>query len=75
MDRPLQITWKPRPAQNTFTSKQADPVGNKNTKDTTEYLVEIKPAVIIDGTIRPGETFAHALERNKLDRSLEISGN
>ena len=59
------------PAQNTFTSKQADPVGNKNTEDTTEYPVEIKPAVIVKGTIKSGETFAHALERNKLDRSLE----
>jgi len=60
------------PVQNTFSSKQADPVGNKNTEDTTEYPVEIKPSVIVKGTIRPGETFAHALERNKLDRSLKF---
>ena len=59
------------PVQNTFTSKQADPVGNKNTDDTTEYTAKIKPAVIVKGTIKSGETFAHALERNELDRSLE----
>jgi murein DD-endopeptidase MepM/ murein hydrolase activator NlpD len=59
------------PVQNTFTSKQADPVENKNTEDTTEYPAEIKPAVIVKGTIRPGETFARAMGRNKLDRSLE----
>jgi len=59
------------PAQNTSTSKQADPVGNKNTENTTEYPVEIKPAVIVKGTIRSGETFSHALERNRVDRALE----
>ncbi|HDH98566.1 MAG TPA: M23 family metallopeptidase [Deltaproteobacteria bacterium] len=59
------------PVQNTFTSKQADPVGNKNTDDTTGYTAKIKPAVIVKGTIKSGETFAHALERKELDRSLE----
>jgi hypothetical protein len=59
------------PAQNTFTSKQAVSVGNKDTETFAGYTAKIKPAVIVKGTIRSGETFSHALERNKLDRTLE----
>ncbi len=59
------------PIQNTLTSKQADPVENKDTEATADHTAKIRPAVIVKGTIRSGETFSHALERNKLDRSLE----
>jgi murein DD-endopeptidase MepM/ murein hydrolase activator NlpD len=59
------------PAQNTFTSRQADPVENKDTEAATDYTAKIKPAAIVKGTIRSGETFSHALERNKLDSSLK----
>jgi hypothetical protein len=55
------------PAQNTFTSKQAV----QDTEAFAGYTAKIKPAVIVKGTIRPGETFSHALERNKVDRALE----
>ncbi len=59
-------------AENTFTSKQADPVENKDTEAATGYTAKIEPAVIVKGTIRSGETFSHALERNKLvDSALE----
>jgi hypothetical protein len=59
------------PIQNTLTSKQANPVENKDTEATAEYPVQTRPAVIVKGTIKSGETFSHSLERNKLDRSLE----
>ena len=59
------------PVQDTLTSNQADPVGNKDTEAFAGYTAKTKPAVIVKGTIRPGETFSHALERNKLDRALE----
>ena len=59
------------PIQNTLTSKQADPVGSKDTEAFAGYTAKIKPAVIVKGTIRSGETFSHALERNKVDRALE----
>ncbi len=59
------------PVQDTFTSKQAVPVGNKDTEAFAGYTTKTKPAVIVKGTIRPGETFSHALERNKVDRALE----
>jgi len=57
--------------QNALTSEQADPTGNQNIEDNTEYPVEIKPAYIVTGTIRSGETFDHAMDRNKLDRSVK----
>jgi murein DD-endopeptidase MepM/ murein hydrolase activator NlpD len=59
------------PPQNALMSEQTDPVGDKNTEDNTEYPIEIKPAVIVNGIIRPGETFDHAMERNKLGRPLK----
>ncbi len=62
---------KTSPDQDTFTSNQADPVGNKDTAAFADYTAKTKPAVIVKGIIRPGETFSHALERNKVDRALE----
>ncbi len=59
------------PPQNALISGQTDPVGNQNTEDNTEYSIKIKPAAVVNGTIRPGETFDHAMERNKLDRPLK----
>ncbi|MBW1926924.1 MAG: hypothetical protein JRI35_07015, partial [Deltaproteobacteria bacterium] len=41
-------------AENTFTSKQADPVENKDTEAATGYTAKIEPAVIVKGTIRSG---------------------
>jgi murein DD-endopeptidase MepM/ murein hydrolase activator NlpD len=64
-------SWETSPAQNAFTSRQADPAENKDTEAPTGYKAKIEPAVIVKGTIRSGETFSHALERNKLDSSLE----
>ena len=58
-------------AQDTLTSNQAVPVGNKDTETLAGYTAKIKPVVIVKGSIKPGETFSHALERNKVDRALE----
>jgi hypothetical protein len=57
--------------QDTFKSEQAVPVGSKDTEAFAGYTARIKPAVIVKDTIRPGETFSHVLERNKLDIALE----
>jgi hypothetical protein len=57
--------------QDTFRSKQAVPVGSGDDEAFASYKARIKPAIIVKDTIRPGETFSHALERNKLDGALE----
>lgn len=57
--------------QDTFRSKQAVTVGSEDDEAFASCTARIKPAIIVKDTIRSGETFSHALERNKLDGVLE----
>lgn len=57
--------------QDIFISNQAIPFGSNDTEAFAGYTARIKPAVVVKDTVRPGETFSCALERNKLDSDLE----
>lgn len=58
------------PAPNIIESDQIDNSLSDHTGDTVECGAEKEPAVLVKDTIKPNETFAHALKRNKLDSFL-----
>ena len=59
--------------QDPYTSKRAVPAENGVEKIVSKVPAEVKPAVVlVKGSIKSGETFSHALERNKLDRSVKF---